>query len=253
MKIHTLELERDGAVAVLRISRPPANALNLPLAREATAALTALAADEDLRALILTGTGAYFSAGLDLKEVPSYSPQEQRAMVEEVNRVFACLYAFPLPTIAAINGHTIGGGLIAALSCDYRLSTSAPCKIGLTEVRVGVPYPAVALEVVRAELTPQAARVLALGARYLSPEGALALGILDELTPPDALSSRALSLAHDRAGMPKDAYSHTKRQLRRGTIAALQAIVEKKNDPLLEAWHLPETQDAAQLPLERSH
>src|SRR3989442_1653205 len=165
-----IEIERDGEVAILRLARPPVNAFNLAFVDEAAAAAARLRDAADVAAMVLTGAGAHFSAGLDLKEVPFYGAEDQRAMVAKSNRAMLDLYAFPKPVVAAVNGSAIAGGLVFALACDLRVGTTAPsCKIGLTEVRAGIPFPAVALALVRAELSPPAARRLLLTGRNVGP------------------------------------------------------------------------------------
>src|SRR5712692_1224282 len=113
-----IHMERIDHVAILRSDRPPANAIELSLATQLEAALAGLETDKDIRALVLTGTGRFFSAGLDLKAVPSYGPEEQRALIMAVNRLIYRLYAFPRPTVAAVNGHAVAGGLVTVLACD---------------------------------------------------------------------------------------------------------------------------------------
>src|SRR5215212_10616578 len=141
--------------------RPPANAMDVTLLGELTAAIDDVAADPPA-ALVLAGRPGFFSAGADLKAVPSYGPAEQRAAVEGINAMALGVYALPCPVVGAITGHAIAGGLVLALCTDVRIA-SAEGRYGLTEVKVGVPYPQAAMGVVRAELPPPAARLFALG------------------------------------------------------------------------------------------
>jgi enoyl-CoA hydratase len=245
----TVQLERERDVAILRLDRPPVNAVELSLGREADAAL-----DEALaggaRAIVVTGAGGCFSAGLDLKIVPLYGPDEQRALVAAANRLLGKLYACPLPVVAAINGHAIAAGLVLALACDYRVGPRAPAKLGLTEARAGIPFPAAAMAIVQAELAPPAARVLTLLARTVDAEQALALGALDELRPTGEVLPRALEVANDLAGISPDAYRRIKRQLRAETIARIERAVSGGTDPMLAAWLGAETAAASRAVLE---
>src|SRR3954469_138390 len=174
-----IHIERSGDVAVVRIDRPPANALDLDLLAEGHAVRERLVSEEP-GAVVITGRERFFSAGMDLKAVPELSPAEQRQTVDGINRLFSGWYAFPRPVVAAITGHAIAGGLILALCADHRVCASEG-KLGLTELRAGIPYPAAAIAVVRAELSASTARRLALGAELFTPEEALELGVVDEL------------------------------------------------------------------------
>lgn len=238
-------IEHAGAVALFRLNRSPVNAIDLTFARALDAAFVPLVDAGETRAIVVTGTGRCFSAGLDLKLVPGYSPEEQRAMVSTLNRVLAKLYGCPLPVVGAINGHAIAGGLILALACDYRVGSSAPCKLGLTEVRAGVPFPAAAMSVLQAEVAPNVARLLTLRGNNVGAETALAYGLVDEIEAPDRVVPAALAVAHDLASMPRDAYARIKRQVRARTIAFIDDTVARGSDPMLESWLTGETRTAA--------
>jgi len=244
MKAQFVHVDRDGPVAILRLDRPPVNALEIEIVMQAYEALDDLIAS-DARAVVVTGAGAAFSAGLDLKLVPSYSPDDQRAMIMGANRFLTRLYSLPRPVIAAVNGHAIAGGFIAMIACDYRVGTTAPCKIGITEARAGIPFPAAAMGILRAELSPPVARVLTLQARNVGPETARAQGVLDELQPPDRVLPRALEVARDMATIPADAYARIKEQLRGEVITRLDDIVARSADPLIGAWMTDEAPGAA--------
>lgn len=241
----SLRLERTDGIALLRFDRPPVNAIELGAVPEFSQAFDEIEGSADIGALVVTGARDCFSAGLDLKVVPSYGPQQQRELIQGLNRIVARLYALPRPTVAAVNGHAIAGGLILALCCDYRIGVREPCKLGLTEARAGVPFPAAPMAVLQAELAAPAARTLTLLARNTDSDGALARGVLDELTPRESLLERALDVAGDLASMPRDAYGRIKRQLRSPTLAHIEEIVARDADPLLHGWLTPETARAA--------
>ena len=190
-------------------------------------------------AVVLTGREGYFSAGADLKVAPTLDADGQRAMVAGINSIFAGWYSFPAPVVAAVNGHAIAGGLILALCGDYRVGSSEG-KYGLTELKAGLPYPAVAMAVVRAELHGPAARRLVLGADLVDAKAALDAGAFDEVTEPDKVLHRATEVARGLAMLPSDAYAKVKRQLRGPVLDAALA----QPDPLLEGWASAETADA---------
>jgi enoyl-CoA hydratase len=219
-------------VTVLAADRPPANAMDVGLLREVVAAVEQVAASPP-PALVLAGRPGFFSAGADLKAVPNYGPEEQRQAVEGINAMALGVYSLPCPVVGAITGHAIAGGMVLALATDVRVASSAG-RYGLTEVKVGVPYPQAAIGVVRAELAPHAARVLALGNQLIDAEACLRLGAFDEVAEPDDVVPRALEVARELAAMPAEVYARTKAELRGATIVRLREAV--KDDPLLGQW-----------------
>lgn len=236
-------IESRGEIALARIDRPPANALDLELLEEGHAVLGELDESEPA-AVVLTGRPGFFSAGVDLKAAPELDAEGQRAMVVGINRLFTGWYASPRPVVCAVNGHAIAGGLILALCGDYRVGATEG-KLGLTELRAGIPYPAAAMAVVRAELSPATARTLVLGAELVESSAALDLGLVDELTEPDAVVPRALEVAQQLASLPSGGYATIKRQLRGDTVEHLDGVMRGEADPMIDSWLSPETAGAA--------
>jgi enoyl-CoA hydratase/carnithine racemase len=238
-----IRVERKGDVAVVHLDRPPANAMDPTLVEAGTKLLEKLAA-EDPGAVVITGLPGFFSAGLDLKVAPTLSPEDGRAFVNGVNRVFAAAYRYPGPLVCAVTGHAVAGGLILALCGDYRVG-STEGKLGLTELRVGVPYPGVAMAVVRGELAPPAMRTLGLRAQLFDPPAALAMGLVDEVVEPDRVFERALEVAAELAALPTATYRLVKAQLRRDTLAEIERVLSSDGDPMLAAWSGDEMPAAA--------
>jgi enoyl-CoA hydratase len=236
-----IHVEEHGDVALVRVDRPPANAMDLELLAEGAAVLAELESAAP-GAAVLTGREGFFSAGVDLKVAPTLAPDEQRDMVAGINRLFAGWYAFSRPLVCAVNGHAIAGGLILALCGDYRVCATEG-KLGLTELRAGIPYPAAAIGVVRVEMSPQAARQLVLGADLVVPQRALELGVVDEIATRGQVVPRALEVAAAYAALPRDAYTRVKRQLRGSAIEAIERAVA--DDPMYEGWLSGESAGAA--------
>jgi enoyl-CoA hydratase len=224
----------DG-VMLLELDRPPANAMDLSLLGELCSRFDALASDPP-SALVLAGRHGFFSGGVDLKAVPGYDPLQQRQMVELINRMVLVGYDLPFPVVCAVTGHAIAGGLVLALCADVRIASDAG-RYGLTEVKVAVPYPAAAIGVVRAELSPVAARRLVLGSELSDAAECLALGLFDEVLPAEAVVPRALDEARRLAAFPREVYARSKRDLREPALGAMRSAVAV--DPLLEAWTNP--------------
>lgn len=232
----TVQIEQSNGIAVVRLNRPPVNAIELELLRAVEQELDALESHVPLPALVVTGSGKCFSAGLDLRTVPFYDAERQQEMVMAINRLLGRLYSFSRPVVAAINGHAIAGGLLLALACDYRIASKSQCTLGLSEVRAGVPFPVAAAAIVKAELSPPVTRRLTLWGRNMASRDALAAGIIDEIQPQGKVVGRALTVATDLAALPPTGYARIKRQFRAAAIEEIERVVAEGNDPLVHSW-----------------
>ncbi len=244
MASELVSTERHGAITVIRLNRPPANAIDIELGRQFQSAFD-VAVDSEPGALVLTGTGRFFSSGLDLRVVPTYPPSEQHDMLRTLNRFVGRLYACPIPVVGAVNGHAIAGGLVLALAADYRIGPTQDALFGLTEARAGIPFPAAPMVVVQAELAPSDVRHATLYARNFGPEEARARGVFDELQPADRVLERAIEVARDLASMPADGYRRIKHQFRRAAIERIEQLIATDADPMLEGWLSPEALKAS--------
>ena len=244
MTASMIDVVHRGAVAVVTLRRPPANAMNLELTEEIAAVFSELRHNASLRSVVLTGHGKSFCAGVDLKSVPAFGAADQRRMVKALNSAFYSVYSCPVPVVGAINGHAIAGGFVLALCCDWRIAVNTPFLVGLTEVRVGVPYPVAAMEIARQELRPDTARRLVLFGHNMPSASAVEAGVFDEAVDGDALLERALAKAEECAGLPQAAFARSKLQLRSRAYQAIEAAISGA-EPLLEGWLSEETMRAA--------
>lgn len=225
--------DRDG-VRVLRLHRPPVNALDLELAQAAQRAIGDAGADDRCTGVVLTGLPGVFSAGVDTRKLPGYDGKQRAAMLRTINQTVSVLYALAKPTVAAISGHALGGAFVLMLACDVRIVARGPFKLGLTESEAGVPFPAGPLAVVRAELAPHQLRTLALGSLTAGPESEDLAGLVDRVVEPEALLDAAFGEIRRLRALP--AFARVKHQLRAATIERLERIVERDEEPLLAHW-----------------
>lgn len=155
--------------------------------------------------------------------------------------LFRTLLTFPKPAVAAINGHAIAGGCIIAAACDYRVMAEGSGRIGVPELAVGVPFPTLPFEIVRARVSPGHFRDLVFTGRTVPPQEAVAVGFVDEIAPLDVLMTRAQQAAERLADIPPITFALTKRTFvepireRIGAAASLNADV-------LAAWESPAVQ-----------
>ncbi len=245
MAFEYTSLDQQEDVCVLRMNRPPANAFTLEFGRDFAQTFDA-ALKTGSKALVLTGTGQFFSGGLDLREVPGYTAQQQGAFLEILNRLIGDIYACPMPVVGAVNGHAVAGAFVLALSTDYRVGPMGDSRFGLTEARVGIPFPAVPAVVVQAELAPADVRYTTLYAKNFGPDEAVARGVLDELQPQENVLARAIDVAQDLASMPADSYGRIKRQFRAKAIAQIEQLNADQSDPMLASWVSDESAEASE-------
>ncbi len=234
-----IELQNRGQVALLSMQRGKGNALNLALLEAVDEALTTIE-NSHARAVVLTGQGSVFGAGVDLGEIVSGGEPYVRQFLPRMIDSFRRLATFPKPVVAAVNGHAIAGGAIIMLACDQRILARGNARIGLTEIQVGVQFPAWALEVARFATPPEHFSTLILTGRTWLPEDALARGLVDELVEPDTLLDRACAVAEELGALAPATFAATKLAVRRPLLEAVERS-SAADRSAIDAWCSPET------------
>jgi enoyl-CoA hydratase/carnithine racemase len=220
-----VQIERRGRVAFVTMNRPEAaNALSKALvsALEATFAELAglLKQGDDLRAVVLTGTGTAFCAGADLKERRAMSLEQTWAFLDELNHLANGIAAFPRPVIAAINGAAFGGGLELALACDIRIAADS-AEMGLLEVRLGIIPGMGGTQRLSRIASVAAAKELILTGRRVRAQRAYTLGIVSDVVPAENLADAAAKLADEIAAAGPLAVAAAKRAIDEGIALPL--------------------------------
>lgn len=203
MTYEFVQIERRDAIVILTLSRPDTlNSWNAKMRGEMRSAIDELVGDDALRVLVITGTGRGFSAGEDVRgmeDLAAISTRAFRRVVRTFHEIFDSLEAMEVPVIAAINGVAAGGGLELALSCDFRIASDT-ARMGFPENKVGlIPGSGGCSRLVKLIGLAQAKRLVMTG-RMLDAREALALGLVEEVVPADALMARALAFAEELAG-----------------------------------------------------
>ncbi len=192
------ERRADGS-AWITLNRPDIhNAFDDRLIAELTTALAALAADERVRAVVLTGSGRSFSAGADLnwmRRTSTYGEAENLADARALAKLMATLHELPKPTVARVNGAALGGGAGLVACCDIAIA-SADARLGTTEVRLGLIPAVIGPYVVAAVGVRQARRLMLTGERITAVEAAR-LGLVHEVVPADQLDGAVAALLQE--------------------------------------------------------
>ena len=232
-----IESQSVGSVQVLTLSSGRVNALDVEFLGELTETLR----DRERAggaALVITGAGRVFSAGVDLNRLVDGGGAYTDQLVPALSELFDAVFRYPGPTVAAINGAAIAGGCVLACACDWRLADPG-AQIGAAEVRVGVPFPVAALEVMRYACGDRAEEVL-LGGRSYRGDEAVARGLAHRVVGENLLEE-AIAVAQDLSEIAPGAYRHTKAQLRGPTLARIEAGAEIDLE-VRRVWASDETQ-----------
>lgn len=241
--------DRDG-IRILRLAHGKVSAMDIELSEALSAELKA-AAEPSVRAVVLTGTGSSFSAGVDLFRLIKDGPAYGKRFLPVLDTMLRDALTFAKPLIAAVNGHAIAGGCILAAACDRRIMSEGAGRIGIPELVVGVPFPALPLQIVAGRVADAAFRDLVLTGRTVQVDEAIALGLIDDKSPADALLDRAIAEANRLASIPAGAFELTKEAF---TTLVLDrtACLSDLNTRVVHAWMQPHTYDTIRAYLERT-
>lgn len=191
VSVHTSD-ERPG-IATLLLSRPPTNALTRQVYRELAGAARSIGERGDIHSVILYGGHEIFSAGDDVPELRTLDAAEATAATQVCREAVDALAAIPKPTVAAITGYALGGGLTVALAADWRVSGDN-VKFGITEILAG-RVPAGGTERLARTVGLSKAKELVFSGRFIDAKEAQALGLIDQMVAPDGVYDAALAWA----------------------------------------------------------
>jgi enoyl-CoA hydratase len=226
-----IETTEQEGMAILRMAHGKANAMSTDFCTAITAKFAEIS---PARAVVLTGTGRIFSAGVDLLRLLDGGGAYIREFLPALSTMLATVFSHPKPVVAAINGHAVAGGCVLACAADKRIMARDAGRIGVTELLVGVPFPAAAMEIMRCATAPQ----------YFEDAiftEAVARGLVHDIVDPHALLERAIDTAKTLAALSPPAFATTKRQTRGPALERLQSA---GIDGVIERiWTAPDTID----------
>ncbi len=236
-----LEIQDRDDVATVQMLHGKVNALDGELCQALIRALSDLVENQS-RALILRGNGRVFSAGIDLKRWLAEGPEYVLSYLELLERLFRDLLVFPKPVVVVVDGAAIAGGCILASTADFRL-ISPTARIGMPEMRIGVPLPMTAVEIIRMVTPmPTLARMLNWGATFVG-QTAVDHGLADRVFPDDRLVPEAERAALELAVIPAATFRLTKAQIRGAVLRRINENIREHYDEFARIWTSSETRD----------
>jgi enoyl-CoA hydratase len=196
MEHQILKLQQEANVLIITINRPESlNALNTAFFDELDDVLAGEAMNENVKAVIITGSGKAFVAGADIAEMVNKKPKEASEFSRRGQKSFQAIVSHPVPVIAVINGFALGGGMELAMACDFRIASNL-AKFGQPEVNLGLIPGYAATQRLSRLVGMGTAMYMLTTAEMINAEEALRIGLVQKVTEPDKLMEEAMRLAN---------------------------------------------------------
>jgi Delta3-Delta2-enoyl-CoA isomerase len=241
-----VEMSIDQNVAKVVLSRGTANAINEVLTEELKSCFDELAADADVKAVVLSGKGNFFSFGLDIPEFLQYAKEDFMRFVTKFADLYTYIFLYPKPVIAALNGHTIAGGCVLAIACDYRVMVSGKARISLKEINFGASLFPGSAEMLKYCVGCRNAELAAYTGAMYSAEKAKGLGLIDQVVPPKDLPESAAMAAQEFARRYSPAFESIKMLLRGNVGEEMKQMDKRYRNEMVDIWYSEQTWEQLQ-------
>lgn len=242
-------IDHDG-IFELRFDRPPVNALSPDFVGTLIDALTE-APREGAQAIVLSGRPGLFSAGLDVPALLALDESAMRGFWKDFISLLGAIACSPVPVAAAITGNSPAGGAVMAIYCDYRVMAEGEFRIGLNEVQVGLPLPPIVHAALLRQVGPRQAERLGAAGLLITPEDALAVGLVDRLASVEQVVPSALAWCRHMIELPPDAMRMTRDMVRADLVDLFKNVGENDYRLMTQAWFGAETQATMRALVER--
>src|SRR4051812_2416801 len=237
---HDMEFVRtsikDG-IAEVRLERGPVNALEDQIVEELSTCFRQNGEDEQVRAIVLTGSGKFFSFGFDIPRFLSHPRESFAAYLTRFTTLYREIFSHPKPVVAAINGHAVAGGCMLAIACDARIMAQGKAKIGLNEIGFGSSVFAGSVAMLVCCVGPRRAQDILYGGKLYPSEEALALGLIDAIAGEPELPGTAHDLARTLGSRDPAAFRSIKSMLRRPVLEEMLAREPESIREFVDIWY----------------
>ena len=236
-----INITYEGAIVTVRLNRGKVNALNESFIEQIRECFEDLEKNPEVKAVVLTGRGKFFSFGFDIPELYRYSKDEFKRFVTKFTDLYTYLFMYPKPIIAALNGHAIAGGCMLATACDYRLMVSGKAKISLNEVTFGSTVFAGSVAILKFLVGGRnAERIVGTGDMY-DAQAAKDMNLVDFISTEESIDKDALAVAKGFAGLEPDTFYSVKKLLRQPVVEEMLCREEESILEFLEIWYSKST------------
>tara|TARA_Y100000589_G_scaffold331087_1_gene383203 strand:- start:2529 stop:3302 length:774 start_codon:yes stop_codon:yes gene_type:complete len=237
----TIKASLEEGILHAQLNRGKVNAINSQMARELIAVINYAKTQEDVRALILTGYPGCFTAGLDLKSLLALDEDGVEQFWRYFHQVILQLVSLDKPVATSISGHSPAGGCVLAICSDFRFMAEGKYLIGLNELAVGIPVPALIYELMAVWVGRRNAYQNLMTSKMLNPSEALKQGLVDGVVPLDELQTTVRLHLSQVLKLPSKQWSMSKRNFRRHLEPVLTMTFEDVFSQALQNWWDPET------------
>ncbi len=230
----TLKLDSADTIAILRLDNGVTNAIGPQMLADMMSALDAIA--DRYRGLVICGNAKFFSMGFDLPHIYKFDRAEMSEFFREFNRVTLRLFTLPIPTAAAISGHAVAGGMILALTCDYRIADNPKAKLGLNEIKLGVPIPYLTDLMLRHLAGDRLASEINFTGEFISAEEAVKTPLIDQLVTAETAEKAAIEKITRIAKNPAPAFAAMKATRTESVRRQFEADDGSRHEEFLDSW-----------------
>jgi 3,2-trans-enoyl-CoA isomerase len=236
-----VSLSANEGIAEASLKRGKVNALNEQAVQEIGGCFQRLAVDPDIKAVIFTGDGPFFSFGFDIPEFLTYSKESFSRFLKKFTSLYTYLFTYPKPLVAALNGHAIAGGCMLALACDYRLMVSGRAKISLNEISFGSSVFAGSVAMLKFLVGGKNAHAVLYDGTMYSAQAASQLGMIDQVSSEEKLAGDAREVARRLAAKDAAAFRSIKGLLREPVADEMAKKESQSVREFVDIWYSENT------------
>jgi enoyl-CoA hydratase/carnithine racemase len=232
--------ENHGNLAALTLNNGATNAISPELVDELSTIVGKIPDEAD--GLLLCGGEKFFSMGFDLPALMKLDRTGMSGFLNSFHDVILALYTTPIPSAAVLTGHAVAGGNILAIACDFRFAANPERKMGVNEIKLGLPVPSLADMILRQIAGDRTATRMLYGGEFISFAEALKTGMIDELLPAEELMQYASGKIATLAALDRKAFSAIKNNRGEAIKSSYEKTGREKDKIFIDCWFSEPTQ-----------